>query len=182
MNAAPGKKLAFIGDSLTEYFDWEARFPSCGVVNLGISGETVEELVARADRIFLAVKDPDFIFLMTGTNNVAMERYEINRAYRELLEKFTKHYRNAVIAVQSIPPMKLPWIEDAAVQEANRKLEALAREFRTEFLDVYSLFFGPGHIMHNGLLLEDGVHLSRAGYEVWSQAVEDFINTLSRPS
>jgi len=32
------KRIAFIGDSLTEYFDWQNRFPEYEVMNLGIAG------------------------------------------------------------------------------------------------------------------------------------------------
>jgi len=38
------KTILFIGDSLTEFFDWQKRFPGHKVVNLGSAGETVETL------------------------------------------------------------------------------------------------------------------------------------------
>ena len=63
--------LVFIGDSLTQWGDWERRFPGYQVTNLGISGETVEGLLARRARIRARIENPDVIFLMTGINNLA---------------------------------------------------------------------------------------------------------------
>ena len=69
--------LVFIGDSLTQWCDWDRRFPEHTVTNLGISGETVEGLLARRERIHAQIVDPDFLFLMTGINNIANEQYDI---------------------------------------------------------------------------------------------------------
>ena len=66
------KKMVFIGDSLTQWFDWQRRFPGDAVMNLGISGEPVEGLLARREAIRENVHKPDYIFLMTGINDIAM--------------------------------------------------------------------------------------------------------------
>ncbi len=79
------KQLVFTGDSLTAGGDWQRRFPDYAVANLGISGETVEGLLARRDRIRAQVENPDTLFLMTGINNIASEQYDINVLYRELV-------------------------------------------------------------------------------------------------
>ena len=87
--------LVFIGDSLTEWYDWQERFPAYRVTNLGISGETVEELLDRRDHIRDRVKDPDIIFLMTGINNILSERYDITVPYREIMRNLTTWYKGA---------------------------------------------------------------------------------------
>jgi lysophospholipase L1-like esterase len=67
-------QLVFIGDSLTQWFNWQGRFPDYVVVNLGISGETVEGLLARRERIRSQINDPEDVFLMSGINNIANEQ------------------------------------------------------------------------------------------------------------
>lgn len=62
---------------MTEFFDWQQRFPEHRVMNLGIAGETVDGLLGRMDRVLLALHDPDLIFVMSGINNIAMEDHEI---------------------------------------------------------------------------------------------------------
>ncbi len=101
------KPLVFIGDSLTEWYDWQRRFPDYQVTNLGISGEPVEGLLDRRDRIRSQIDNPDGIFLMTGINNIAMEQYDIALPYREIVRNLTSWYKQTKLVVQSILPVEL---------------------------------------------------------------------------
>jgi lysophospholipase L1-like esterase len=170
------KNIVFIGDSLTEWGDWQRRFPDYAVTNLGISGETVEGLLARRDRIRAAIVDPDYIFLMTGINNIATEQYDVIEPYREIVRNLTTWCKNATIVVQSILPVEMTWISNTIIKDTNRQLEQIAREYNTEYLDVYSAFVDPAGSPLSECLQDDGVHLSRQGYDVWTQAVDRFLN------
>lgn len=167
--------LVFIGDSLTEWFDWQKRFPDHQVVNLGISGEPVEGLLARRERIRASIDNPDFIFLMTGINNLANEQYDIIGPYREIVRNLTTWYKKSKIVVQSILPVTLEWIDSNVIIDANRRLGQIARENNAEYLDVYGLFVNSKGIPKSEYLQEDGVHLSSKGYEVWANEVARFL-------
>lgn len=167
--------LVFIGDSLTQWCDWERRFPRHQVANLGISGETVEELLARRDGIRRIVENPDYLFLMTGINNIANEQYDIIPSYREFVRNMTTWYKKSTLVVQSILPVQIVWIDNAAIKETNKQLEQIAREFSADYLDVYRLFVDPKGNPKKGLLSDDGVHLAGSGYDVWAKEVERFL-------
>ncbi len=169
------KHLVFIGDSLTEWFDWQRRFPDYAVTNLGISGEPVEGLLARRDRIRSQMGDPDTIFLMTGINNIAMEQYFITDNYRGIVRNLTTWYKRSTIVVQSILPVDLAWVSNNDIKDTNRHLAEIAREHNAEYLDLYSLFVDPTGNPKSGYLQDDGVHLSSKGYEVWADEVERFL-------
>jgi lysophospholipase L1-like esterase len=167
--------LVFIGDSLTQWCDWDRRFPGHAVANLGISGETVEGLLARRDRIRAQVADPDFVFLMTGINNIANEQYDILVPYREIVRNLTTWYKRSTIVVQSILPVELTWVDNNITKETNSGLEKIARDHHAEYLDVYSLFVDPKGNPKKGLLSDDGVHLANKGYDVWAEEVKKFL-------
>ena len=169
------KNLTFIGDSLTEYFDWQERFPEYQVTNLGVSGETVEGLLDRLDRIRSRINDPDIIFVMTGINNIAMEQYDIIEIYREIVSRLTAWFKNSKIVVQSVLPVRLEWINNNVIKDINRHLKQTAGEFSAEYLAVYSLFVDSQGIPKRENLLDDGVHLSEKGYQVWAEEVESFL-------
>ncbi len=97
------KSIVFIGDSLTEWFDWQRRFPDYKVTNLGISGEPVEGLLDRCESIRAQIGDADFIFLMTGINNIALEQYDITGPCREIVRDLAASYKRSKIVIQSIP-------------------------------------------------------------------------------
>ncbi len=169
------KNLTFIGDSLTEYYDWQQRFPEYRVTNLGVSGETAEGLLDRLDRVRSRINHPDIIFVMTGINNIAMEQYDISDTYKEIVSKLTSWFKSSKIVVQSVLPVRLEWINNNVIQDINRHLKQIAGEFSAAYLDVYGLFIdSQGNPMRENLL-DDGVHLSDKGYDVWANAVERFL-------
>ena len=166
------KTVVFIGDSLTQWFDWQQRFPEHRVINLGKSGETVEGLLARRKIIRSSIDNPDYIFLMTGINNIVDGQYDIIIPYNEIVRNLTTWYKNALVIVQSILPAATGWISNNAIMEANRKLAQIAHAHRVEYLDLYSLFVDADGSPKPGYLSDDGVHLAGKGYEVWSKEVE----------
>ena len=172
------KNLVFIGDSLTEYFDWQERFPEYRVINLGVSGETVEGLLDRLDRVRSRINEPDIIFIMTGINNIAMEQYDIAGDYKEIVSKLTAWFKNSMIVVQSVLPVRLEWIKNNVIKDVNRHLKKIADEFSAEYLDVYGLFVDPRGIPMRANLLDDGVHLSDTGYHVWADALDAFLKAM----
>ncbi len=169
------KSIAFIGDSLTEWFDWQGRFPGYRVLNLGISGETVEGLLARRARIRAALDNPDYLFLMTGINNIAMGQYDITGPYREIVRNLTTWYRRSKVVIQSILPATLEVISNNVIRDANRTLEQIARDHGAEYLDIYRSFVDAHGIPKSEFLQDDGVHLSSRGYAVWSAVVDNFL-------
>jgi lysophospholipase L1-like esterase len=169
--------LVFIGDSLTQWFDWDRRFPEHRVANLGISGETVEGLLARRDRIRSQIDQPDHIFLMTGINNIANGQYDFIAPYREIVRNLTTWYKQATIVVQSILPAQITWIDNDVIIDTNRRLEQIAREYSVTYLDIYALFVDTKGNPKKGYVSDDGVHLAGKGYEAWANEVERFLKS-----
>ena len=112
---------------------------------------------------------------MTGINNIATEQYDIINPYREIVRNLTTWYKKTTIVVQSILPVELTWISSDVVRDTNRQLEQIAREYNAEYLDVYSAFVDPAGRPLSECLQDDGVHLSRQGYDVWTQEIERFL-------
>lgn len=168
--------LVFIGDSLTEWYDWEQRFPAYEVMNLGISGETVEELLDRRSFIRSRAGTPDHVFLMSGINNILQERYLITAPYREIVRSFTTWWKRAAIVVQSLLPVDYAWISNDLIRDINRQLGEISREEQVSYLDVYAAFIDAAGNLRDGLLSDDGVHLSNAGYTVWAYEIERYLH------
>lgn len=171
------KKLGImmLGDSLTEYFDWQARFPDHNVMNLGISGETVEGLMGRTGRIISSNPRADLIFIMSGINNLAWEEPDFLDSYGVILDRMADAYPNAEIYLQSILPTLLPWINIESIEKVNIFLKNLAENHngkRVRYLDVYTRFIEGGPVE---LLSPDGIHLSDKGYETWAGVLEGVI-------
>lgn len=164
--------IYFIGDSLIEYFHWQERFPGHHVLNLGVAGETVEELLQRTSMITRNYPSPDLMFIMIGTNNAAMEDFDFLDSYRNILRVLRTSYPRSRVFVHSLLPMLLDWVPQEAIQRVNRSVEEMVHEEGAEFIDLYKPFVEGGA----GLLLPDGVHVSDRGYALWAEKVEKIIN------
>jgi len=175
------KNILFIGDSLTAFHAWQAGFPEHLVTNMGVAGETVQGLLRRLDRVTGGAVTPELIFLMTGINNIAMEDYDIVEPYGRVLQRIISAWGNARLIVQSILPVLLPWIDNGIIERTNRSLRESAQACGAEYLDIYRLFVDPTGSAVAPFLLEDGIHLSGQGYEVWSRAAGNLIAGLSLP-
>jgi lysophospholipase L1-like esterase len=179
----------FIGDSLIEFCDWQAKFSQAVVQNLGMAGETVEGLLARLDRQMDRIVPPDLILIMSGINNVAMEDFAFLPAYEIIIERLKTDFPQARIVVNCLLPVRLPWFAEDTVPRVNRLLQQMAGRLSVSYLNIYQRFLdaqqhdAQQHI-DTCCFLKDGVHLSDKGYEVWAQALRDFLSAgeLPQPS
>lgn len=171
------KQLVFIGDSLTEWYSWKRRFSGYRVLNLGISGETVAELLGRRERIRQKVEQPDALFVMSGVNDLANGNYAIFDPYHEFIRNLTTWYKRSTVVVQSILPVESIFVERHVVVEINKQLERIAREQGAVFLDLHALFITADGAPRPGCLSDDGIHLAPPGYAIWSDAVERFLQS-----
>ncbi len=167
------KELVFIGDSLTEYFDWQSRFPAYKVRNLGVSGEPVEALFERLRRTKL-MPAPDYIFVMTGINNLWLEQHDILPLYEKVLDCMRHKFAGAEIVVQSILPV-LMLVEPDLIVRINHSLRTMASACSMHYLDVHSQFFCADGELIRSYLEGDGVHLTDEGYAAWSGVIEKLL-------
>lgn len=167
--------LLFAGDSLIEFFDWQARFPGHTVANFGRAGESVQGLLGRAVKFPDLFPHADMVFLMSGINNLAMEDAGFTDFYRIIVERLRSAYPDARLHVHSLLPVAVDFIDNASIITTNTALRQMASESGATYVDLYKRFvLGNGSLIRE-YLLDDGVHLSKAGYDVWCLAVEELI-------
>ena len=166
-----GKKLLFAGDSLIEFYDWQARLPGHRVFNRGRSGETAQGLYARMDSLLDETDLPDWILIMTGTNNLAMDDLSFLPVYEDIIDAFKSGSPGLEIVVNSLLPVAFPWYARPTIPRLNTLLEQVAQKKQVGFLDIYPLFLDTHGEPNSNYFLEDGVHLSEQGYTAWSGEV-----------
>ena len=168
-------KLLFIGDSLIEYFDWQEWFQKHAVYNMGIAGETVEVMKSRIEVVFKKVDYADAVFIMSGINNLAAGDKSFIPVYRKAARKLKEHYDDSRVFVQSLLPVLFPWISNEDILEINDQLKQMASEEGLIYLDIYSRFLEERDGPVESFFLEDGVHLSGKGYQLWAAEIEKVI-------
>jgi lysophospholipase L1-like esterase len=170
-------KLLFAGDSLIEYYDWQERFRDHKVANFGLAGESVQGLLGRIVKFPELFPEADMIFLMSGINNVAMGDTGFIGFYHVIVEKLLAAYPGSSVYVHSLLPVAVDFIDNGMIIDVNESLKKMAVELDVNFVDLHRRYaLGDGSFVKE-YLLDDGVHLSRAGYEVWASVVEGILKS-----
>jgi lysophospholipase L1-like esterase len=156
--------VVFVGDGLSSAARWEERFPELDVHDLGVNGDTTDEVVARLDEVIAL--DPDAVVLQIGTNDVGWNRTDeyIVRNIETILCTLRKQLPGVRLIVQSVPPRED--IFTSVIRSVNLHLRQFAPTVKARYLDLWpALADSEGRL--SAQWTTDGLHLTEAGYDVW---------------
>lgn len=167
-------RVVMIGDSLTEYGDWDHLLKGFKVLNLGISGETARGLYLRMPLIKEALIEGDRLFIMSGINDILMDEDDVVFYLDKVVQSLKDISFEVSITLQTILPVCgdfLHYLE--VIGRNNSRLKSLAEQHGVGFLDIYSDFIDELSRPIERLFTDDGVHLSDAGYEAWAKRLRE---------
>jgi len=158
---APGPKLVYLGDSITDRMRVEEALTFTGgrVVNRSVSGDTTLGVLRRIRDSF--PENVEACFVLLGANDLSRGASttsvagRIEAIVRALIERGVKH-----VVVESILPSTK--VDESRVLEANGELHKITeRVHSTTFLDLFTSFSKTGQ--RDASLYSDGVHLNQRG-------------------
>lgn len=178
-NARP---IVFLGDSIIAQNDWASFVGIDDIVNQGIVGDTIEDVIRRLDQTIKL--QPRAVFILVGINNKPMPaRMEsMLSAYRRLINKLQKDLPDTALFIHSLIPIhqdlfgqhySATEITNSHVQHFNLKLKELAQEHAVVFIDVYPHLLSGAEL--NIDWTHDGLHLNREGYLQWRPVLQKHI-------
>ena len=165
-----GSRIAFLGDSITYYGDFDGAFPDYDVDTFGVIGDTSEGVLARLEPVIAF--DPSAVFLMVGTNdlayNVSVEDIVAN--VRSILQGLRSSLPDATLVIESVIPTASAGKNQRIVQLDADLAELVDPDgIADAYLDLYSVY------EVNGLLPEDysddGLHITSESYAPWYDLV-----------
>lgn len=171
--AAPPAKggIVFLGSSSFRRWDLERFFPGRGLINRGFGGSQMADALRYLDRIVLPLR-PRTVVLYEGDNDLAngKDPETVERAFRHLTERLRAALPETKIVFVSIKPSLRRWALIEAIRDANARIRALAAE-RAElaYVDLAGPMLGSDGRPRPELFVDDGLHLSEAGYALWAE-------------
>ena len=159
-----GPTTVFLGDSITAAGRWPEWFPDRDVHNLGVNGNTTDDVIARVDAV-LAL-NPETVVLLIGTNDLGSRRSveHLVRNTEFLLVSLRRDLPGTRTLVQSIMPRGREFAEQ--IRDANRHLRQFAPTVNAQYLDLWpALAQEDGEI--DPRFSADRLHLTDEGYEAW---------------
>jgi lysophospholipase L1-like esterase len=170
-------QLLMLGDSLVEWGDWQKFLPDIEVINRGLAGETTGELAVRLMDEIDVCPAPDAVLLQSGTNDLLSGDLFFPAIFTTMVPRLRLFYPDCPLIICSLTPM--PIVPAPDLERVNRDLaQAAAAIPNCIFLDLVAPFSEQClPITHPGFL-NDNVHLSTRGYQVWAGAISHCLREL----
>ncbi len=168
----PRDPVVFYGSSSIRL--WETLAEDMGdarAVNLGFGGSTLEACAYFFERLVTPV-NPCSLVVYAGDNDLGDGRspQEVLAFFQALASKVERDLTGKEFAFVSIKPSPARLHILESIRTANRLIrEDVAARGNGYFIDVFEEMLEPDGRPQTGLYKEDGLHMSRAGYQLWTR-------------
>lgn len=167
--------IVFLGDSLTDYCNWEELFQNSKIINRGINGDKINGVMQRLNSI-VATK-PSKIFLLIGINDLDEEKpiNEVVSAYTILVSQIKENQPETKLFLQSLLPTdNRERLKNHKIIQFNEQIKAIAQDFGLDYIDLFTPFANEANKL-NPTFTFDGLHLNGKGYLVWKKEIEELV-------
>ncbi|MBX3436917.1 MAG: hypothetical protein KF861_05470 [Planctomycetaceae bacterium] len=174
---APGGVL-FVGSSSIRLWDLATSFPDKELINRGFGGSQIADSTQFAERIVLPYA-PRTIVLYAGDNDIAGGKTpcEVLADFQAFVGVIHDHLPETRIVYIAIKPSLKRWNLVHKMRAANALIRSTCEDDeRLQFVDIDAPMIGADGRPRPELFVDDGLHLSPAGYELWSRLVRPFID------
>ena len=166
--------IVLLGDSITDFGEWDKILPGRNILNRGIAGDQIEGMILRLDEIVR--HNPSKIYLLAGTNNFVKHSAATSASVLPVYEKMVALLRSkmpccAIILESILPqnPVSSDWTDhyNADVAAMNLCIKDLAEKYGCTYLDIASaLTDSAGNLRLD--CTTDGCHLNDQGFTLWA--------------
>lgn len=187
-------ELIFIGDSITHMFEvperggkvWEQHFGHYTTLNLGYGWDCTQNVLWRLANGEFAYQRPRVVVLNIGTNNLtgnsggrANTAEEIIEAILAICDFIHRHSPETQIIVMSVFPRGATTepIFQQAKELAGAIQQAVTGQSGLTNLDIGTRFLGSDGEIPTALM-DDLVHPTEAGYQIWAEELGPIISKL----
>jgi len=176
--AADGKRVVFMGDSITEAWKLEESFPGKPYINRGIGGQTSPQMLVRFRQDVIDLK-PKAAIILAGINDIAgntgpmtLEQTEENIA--SMAELATANGIRVVLC-SVLPAFDFSWARGLSPAPKIVEVNAWIKDYAAQKGFVYVDYYSAMKDERGGLpaaLSKDGVHPLPAGYAIMAPLAE----------
>jgi lysophospholipase L1-like esterase len=169
----PENAILFVGSSSIRKWPVRASFPEYETIHRGFGGCFLSDVDYFADRIVFPYA-PRIIVLYAGENDMDDRRSaeDVFEIYRRFAERVAARLPNTELLFLPIKPTPDRWALWPEMQRANALIAAYIDEQpRQHYVDTATAMLGADGRPRTELYVEDGVHLSPAGYALWTDIV-----------
>jgi lysophospholipase L1-like esterase len=174
----PDGAVVFIGDSITQSL--AVSNVSTNSFNYGIGSDTTFGVLQRIGT-YRSLNRAETVVLAIGVNDLKRrDPDEIIRNYEHILEKLPKGMNIVISALHPVDDRLQGGLRsNQRIQQVNQSLKQLAEasDLRV-YCDITPLLIDSDGNLKAAYHVGDGIHLSAAGYALWTEALRNAIGKL----
>ena len=172
--------IIMLGNSITDYAQWNELLGVNEVRNRGISGDITFGILERLEEI--TEGKPAKVFILIGINDISRNIPDsvILDNYLKIIRRIktsspgTKIYFNTVLPVNNTFPAKNHFNKDEHIQYINDEMKKLTEREKITVIDIHSPFLDADKRLDKQYTY-DGLHLNAAGYKKWAAILLPYI-------
>ncbi len=172
--------IIFLGNSITDYANWNELLQLPHAKNRGISGDITFGVLERLSEV--TEGKPAKVFILIGINDIARNIPDsvILHNYKRIIERIqhespnTKIYFNSVLPVNNSFTDRAHFNKDEHIAYVNAGLEKLCAEKKITFINIHPLFLDENKKLDKQFTY-DGLHLNAQGYQAWAKILNKYI-------
>lgn len=166
----PKDATLFVGSSTIVRWNLQKSFPGKKVINRGFGGSHLSDSVYYARQLILKHR-PSTVVVYAGDNDIArgVTPLEVSDNFEKLVKLIRTELPETRIIYLSIKPSPSRWKQFNLQKAANQQIEKFCKEgYKLLYVDMVKHMLGADGKPMASLYVEDGLHLSKTGYELWT--------------
>ena len=175
----PRNGIVFIGASSIVRWNLPEYFPELGAnaINRGFGGSQSVDSVRSVDRIVVPYH-PRIVVYYAGDNDVEADvpASEIAHQFALFEQKVHTALPETKVIFISVKPSIRRWKWIETIHAANALVKAYCLKTpHTQFMDIENQMLGADGKPNAELLVADGLHMTPAGYRIWTAALKPLL-------
>jgi lysophospholipase L1-like esterase len=172
--------IIFLGNSITDFTDWNELLGTSNARNRGISGDITFGVLQRLDEV--TEGKPAKVFILIGINDISRNVPDsvILDNYKKIISRIkaaspaTKIYFHTLLPVNNEYTARNHFNKDEHILFVNNGLKELAAAEKITLIDLYPHFLNTDKKLDKKYTM-DGLHLNAAGYKVWAEILKPYL-------
>jgi lysophospholipase L1-like esterase len=172
-NAFPARSVLFVGSSSIVRWATAEDFPGLPVINRGFGGSHISDVNHFIEQTVLKY-DPALVVFYAGNNDIAQNKTpaQVFADYQEFVTAVHADKSDTQILFISLHPSIARWAVWPQMVETNNLIKSYSEKDPTlHYVDISAPMLGRDGKPMPQLYVEDGLHLTPAGYDIWNPIV-----------
>lgn len=175
-------QILFVGSSSIRLWDLPKWFPNLDAINRGFGGSEIADTLHFYDRIVVPYA-PRAIVMYAGDNDLSRKKTpaQVHAAFQEFVSKVHQDFPETSIIYIAVKPSLKRWNLVEQVRATNALIAKQAEaDPKLTLLDIDAPMIGVDGTPKPELFAKDGLHLSEAGYQFWTDRLRPHLEMTSK--